>query len=255
MDKERYDSISKLLETYHGKKEQYSDETYNELIDFKQISKSDSIEHRNKRYYEVEGYLSLHEWSVYFNRLRQYEDKKTPLEILNCIHNIYNFTKQDVIEICKILGRATPKRRTLTLYGPSNCGKSLLANALLYPWAPGYIQRDGGTNVHWLEHIYRKSFILWEEPSIHMTNVEDTKLLCGGEKLAINRKNKNIIERLNDPAVIITTNRQVWEYDPSALKNRMLIYTLNNEVDSVYKGYLKPQQIIRYLTVVHDGRL
>lgn len=172
MDTERYHSISKLLETYHGKKEQYSDETYNELIDFKQITKSDSIEHRTKRYYEVESYLNIHEWSVYLNKLRLYEDKNTKIETLDSIHHIYQFTKKDIIEICKILGRAIPKRRTLTLHGPSNCGKSLLANALLYPWAAGYIQRDGGTNVHWLEHIYRKSFVLWEEPSIHLTNIE-----------------------------------------------------------------------------------
>lgn len=254
MDPQRYEKLQALLTNTYGPREQWSDECYNELIDFKQITKDEHIQHKNKRYYDIESYLCLRNRECFYEYFQKYS-KDTPIEKLDRIHQIYRFTLSDVNTIFDVLARAIPKVRTITLHGASNCGKSLLANALLYPWAPGYIQRDGGTNVHWLEHIYRKSFILWEEPSIHLTNIEDTKLLCGGEKLAINRKNKNIIERINDPAVIITTNREIWQYDPEALQNRMVIFRLNNTVSEYIKDYIEPREIIKYLCVIHDGRL
>lgn len=147
----------------------------------------------------------------------------------------------------KVIARDIPKKRSLVFYGDSNCGKSLLANALALPFSPGYIQRDGGTNVHWLENIYRKSLVIWEEPSIHMTNIEDVKLLLGGEKIVINRKNKHLVERLNGAAVIITTNKEVWYYDEKALRNRMVIFHLKVPVESVTHSIITPGEILDYL--------
>lgn len=248
------DVISAALAKTYGVREQWCDEYYWQLIDTNVITRTDMDKHKYAQFCRTESQLAVHEYGVYLDILRKYAGN-TSVHNLNVIHSIYNFNKYDVVSIFEILGRHNPKRRCLCLYGPSNCGKSLLANCLLYPWAPGYIQRDGGTNVHWLEHIYRKSFILWEEPSIHMTNLEDTKLLLGGERIAINRKNKPIIERINDPAVIITTNRQIWQYDPNALQNRMKIFKLNQTVNDITSKYIKPQDIISYLIAVHDGRL
>lgn len=169
------------------------------------------------------------------------------------LHAIYNFNKYDVTTIFACIMRCFPKKRTLVFYGPSNCGKSLLANALCTPFAPGYIQRDGGTNVHWLENIYRKCLIIWEEPSIHMTNIEDVKLLMGAERLIINRKNKHLVERLNRPSVIVTTNKPFWEYDPQALKNRCIIYYLNNNIENYTKLNITSADILDYLCHIYEG--
>lgn len=123
---------------------------------------------------------------------------------------------------------------------------------MLAPVAPGYIQRDGGTNVHWLENIYRKSVVLWEEPSIHMTNIEDTKLILGGETLVINRKNKPLLERPAGPAVVVTTNKQFWAYQPQTLMNRCCIYPRDNVLPG--KEKYKREDIVSYLCDVYDGR-
>lgn len=170
----------------------------------------------------------------------------------NTLHSLFGFSREDVEVMFKIISRDIPKQRGLVFYGPSNCGKSILANALCLPFAPGYIQRDSGANVHWLENIYRKSIILWEEPSVHMTNIEDTKLILGGEKIAINRKNKHIVERLNGAAVIVTTNRAFWEYDREALLNRIVIFNFSRPVESVTNKYIHPGEILDYLLSLLD---
>lgn len=250
-------TVAPYLEAIEGKREQYCEEYYEQLIDSEKITKKEAKEHQNLVYIRVESILNLHDPLILYGIYKQYQLKHMDCEDrsrLCRLHRVYKFNKSDVQCMFEILSRTIPKKRCLCFYGPSNTGKSLLANGLLYPFAPGYIQRDGGTNVHWLEHIYRKSFILWEEPSIHMTNIEDTKLLLGGERIAINRKNKKIIERINDPAVIVTTNRSFWEYDKNALLNRMTVYTLSVPISAYVKEYITPVDIITYLCCVYDGR-
>lgn len=171
----------------------------------------------------------------------------------NILHQIYNFSKEDVTTIFNCIMRNFYKKRTLVFYGPSNCGKSLLANALCLPFSPGYIQRDSGTNVHWLENIYRKNLILWEEPSIHMTNIEDVKLLLGGERIIINRKNKHLVERINRPCVIISTNKQFWEYEPNTLKSRIIIFYMYNEIDTITKKFITNHDVLDYLCAIYEG--
>lgn len=151
------------------------------------------------------------------NLLNDYNFDK---EIVNEIHSVLNIDKPKLLKWLKVLLRDHAKIKSLVFYGKSNTGKSIIANALLYPFAPGLIMRAGTTNVHWLEAIYRKNFILWEEPTVTMTTIEDVKLLMGGETIIINRKNEHLIERKAGPAVLITTNRSFWNYRVDEIGNR-----------------------------------
>lgn len=170
------------------------------------------------------------------------------------LHKLWGLRQAAVNDWFKIVCRAYPKVRTLVLHGTSNAGKSLLANALLLPVAPALIQRDGGSNVHWLENLHRKSIVLWEEPSIHMSNIEDCKLIFGGERIVINRKNKPLIDRPPGPAVVVTTNAAFWEYGAGEpIRNRLHIYHFHKPVESVTKQTLNLQDIATYLCQVYDG--
>lgn len=225
------------------------DEEHNLTIDRGLCTKQQSAYLKLKNYLDLEDLLQQNDWTILKEIYDPFRHENVGRQT---IHKIFNFSRQDVIDIFRIIARDIPKRRTVVFYGPSNCGKSLLANALAKPFSPGYIQRDGGTNVHWLENIYRKSLILWEEPSIHMTNIEDVKLLLGGENIVINRKNKHLVERLNGAAVIITTNREFWEYEPETIKNRCYIKYLSVSVESVTKQQLHLGEILDYLLDLLD---
>lgn len=217
------------------------------MIDAKKITKATSEHLKLKQFMETEDLLNNNNWRILLDVYEQYRHENIGRDKL---HQIFNLSCDDVITIFSIITRSIPKKRGIVFYGPSNCGKSLLANALCVPFAPGFIQRDSGTNVHWLENIYRKSIVIWEEPSIHMSNIEDTKLLLGGEKIAINRKNKHIVERLNGAAVIVTTNKQVWKYDEAPILNRIYKKEFATPVESVTQSIITPGEILDYVCSV-----
>lgn len=241
------------MQRLYGNKLQYYDSEYDNALDegiFE--SKKDAIRDKYKRYTHVEELLSTRDKCIWRECLQLLYKPSPTLD--NDLHKLWKLQQQTVQEWFGILARADPKIRTVTFVGRSNSGKSLIAKALTAPFAPGYIQRDGGTNVHWLENLYRKSVILFEEPSIHMSNIEDLKLVFGGERIIINRKNKQLIDRPPGPAVIVTTNKEFWHYDPEPLLNRMRIYTFDTKVDSIIPGYIENESVIRYLCDVYDGR-
>lgn len=246
------DGIKILLERNCGKKYQYTDEEIWTLVDQKIIPYRDAMDYLLNQYISGEslfcGILRTKEnWYYALNASgREYYEADQ-------MHELFKLKKETVHEWFALLSRCLPKKRGLVFYGPSNTGKSLLARALTSGINCGYIQRDGGTNVHWLENIYRKNCIIWEEPSVHMVNIEDVKLLLGGEPIVVNRKNKCIISKTNDPPVIITTNFHFWNYQPETLLNRISKYAFHRKIDSKGK-YLGRRQITSYVLDVYDGR-
>lgn len=239
------------MERYFGYKTQYTDYEYDLAMDLEIFqTKKEAIKDKFNKYMYLEEMLNMGEESIWYNLLRDRSNPSITDDKIKEIHEQFGLTQRQVKQWFKVLCRGYPKKRTLVFYGASNCGKSLLANALMSPIAPAYIQRDGGTNVHWLENLYRKSVVLWEEPSIHMSNIEDVKLLLGGETLPINRKNKQIIERPKGPAVLITTNNQFWYYQPQTLLNRIFIFEFNNTIDK----FIEEKDLVSYLMQIYDGR-
>lgn len=237
------------MQSYFGHKFQYSDFEYDLALDIGFIkSKSEAQQLQLKAYLSLENKLNKKHNSLWRELLQPYYQNNIE-EKLVAIHADFGLNKETVHTWFDILCRVYDKKRTLVFYGVSNSGKSLLAAALLQPITPGYIQRDGGTNVHWLENIHRKSVILWEEPSIHLTNIEDVKLLLEGNTLVINRKNKNLIERPAGPAVLITTNKRFWLYQPETLLNRVCIFNFNNSITQHYER----NELISYVCAVYDG--
>lgn len=232
------------LQAYFNNNREISDFEFSLAVDLSLIKSNQKTSLSVQQFLNTEKVLSK---GYIIIQLRKHQKD------INCddLHSIYQLNQKTVSEWISILAREDPKKRTLVFYGKSNSGKSQLANALLYPFNIGRIQRDGGTNVHWLENIHLKSFILWEEPTIHLTNIEDVKLLLGGENLVINRKNKNLIDRPTGAAVIITCNKAFWNYEREPLLNRINIYQFTN---TSFKRFISIQETITYLCQVYDGR-
>lgn len=232
------------MEEYFGQKTQYLDSEYDLAIDLGVFKTQCSArQDRLARFLDLENQLDGNP----DNWLKTLESFRITLskERFNELHKDFQLSPNQVYEWFCILARKHKKRTSIVFYGTSNSGKSLLANALVAGVAPGMIQRDCGANDHWLEHIYMKSVLLWEEPTINMINIEDVKLILGGESIIVNRKNKALLERTNPAAVIITTNRQFWQYDPVTLKNRCWIYDFGNSLSS--KNVYSKKEIVSYL--------
>lgn len=216
--------MQSLLIDNFGYRNQYYESDYDTIKDLHGIKKNDITTYQLTNFLENEEILNDPDFDCkldwYTNELKLCVNEHLNKEIVNEIHEIIGLTKQRVIDWLKVLLRNHAKVKSLVFYGKSNAGKSIIANALLFPFAPGRIMRAGTTNVHWLEAIYRKNFILWEEPSVTMSTLEEVKLLMGGETIVINRKNKQLIERPAGPAVLITTNRAFWNYNKEEIGNR-----------------------------------
>lgn len=239
------------MNTLFGEKVQYKDYEYELALDFGIFeSKKEALKDQFDRYIALEELLNQHTGSVWRELLQPH---RKDLGNGNLLHSIWNLDTATVRLWFDIICRKDPKRRTIVLYGNSNTGKSLLVKALTYPVAPGYIVRDSGANVHWLENIHRKNILVWEEPSIHLTIIEDVKLLLGGEEIPINRKNKPIITRPSGPSVIISTNKQFWYQDPQPLLNRIFISEFTTNVSQLTSDYIEIGEIIDYLCQVYDG--
>lgn len=243
--------LKSLLTEYFGDKIQYRDGE----IDLVKQLKSKTIDDKK---FKVQQFMSLEAMIKDVDYMKQMYHTlglsyQLSDEAFDDIHSQLKLSHDKIDSWLNILFRIHPKKRTLVFHGASNCGKSVVANALLYPFAPGFIQRDGGTNVHWLEGIYMKNFILWEEPSVHMSNVEDVKLVLGGETIAINRKNKHILERLAGPAVLITTNNRFWNYKPQELMNRITIEEFYRPI--TFKNKYEPKDFFAYLNKVWSWKI
>lgn len=148
------------------------------------------------------------------------------------IDSIYRLSIADTIDIVNCMAHLNLKKNAICFIGPSNSGKSILARALLLPFAPGGIQRDGGTNVHWLENTIYKNYVLWEEPIITCETREDSKLICGGERHVVNVKNKPLQFKEDKSVVLVTTNTPFWLTDLSrALQNRLIIKEFGQQIE------------------------
>lgn len=123
------------------------------------------------------------------------------------------------------------KKNTFVLEGPSNAGKSAFIRPLLQLLRYGEIVNGGN---FMFEDTVNKQIIIWEEPLIGKSMVDDCKLLFEGSEHKVIIKNKSS-EMVGRTPVFITTNKPIWLYcsiDKDALANRCYFYTFRKTVDS-----------------------
>ena len=124
------------------------------------------------------------------------------------------------------LDRNCGKTNAFVLTGPSNCGKSTMfarpIEGLMR--SVGRIPQMNSTSVFIFEGCYNKRLISVEECNITKANVEQCKLIFGGEPCQVNKKYVDSGIIIPPTPVIATSNQQPWLYcitEEEPLRNRM----------------------------------
>ena len=128
------------------------------------------------------------------------------------------------------------KRNTLCFRGVANAGKSQLM-ATYVQWMVGnhYGKPSNNKNSSFpFDNCVNKRLILWEEPLVVPENIEDVKLLMGGEELRADIKFDSMMNVGRTP-LIITTNNKLSKYmneAQDALSKRMFEFWFSKALDS-----------------------
>lgn len=126
------------------------------------------------------------------------------------------------------------KINTLVFQGATNTGKSLLANLITDNLLVGLVSRASDQSAFAFQNLVNKRVALFEEPRITQQNVNDMKLLLGGEKsLDVQVKHQDS-EPLPRTPVIITTNDDLGQWVPSTdaepLHSRTITFRLTERI-------------------------
>ncbi|QQP40549.1 Uncharacterized protein FKW44_014634, partial [Caligus rogercresseyi] len=124
-----------------------------------------------------------------------------------------------------------PKVNAFVLQGPTNCFKSTLFRLLFDGLNFTPMTRTAGNNNFYLQSCLNKDYIIWEEPMVTTTDINEWKLLLEGAPVKASVKSPDSI--LKRTPFFITTNHSLSKWisadDAAALQERMYVYTLSQK--------------------------
>lgn len=115
-------------------------------------------------------------------------------------------------KLTRVINRRSGKRNTFWVHGTSNAGKTQLMLSFVnayFPHSFGVPNNSIRTQFTFNDCMNRR-VILWEEPFINADNIEDCKLLFGGQDLRTDAKYQTSAIVESTP-VIITSNSELWK--------------------------------------------
>lgn len=122
------------------------------------------------------------------------------------------------------------KKNTMYLWGVSNAGKTTLAMNFVKNFFEGAVGRplNQVRSSFRFQDCINKAVILWEEPQLIKDEIEDCKLLFGGQEVPANVKYQGSVAVPSTP-VIVTANQSVerlmWTgFGDDVWKNRVYSY-------------------------------
>jgi hypothetical protein len=127
------------------------------------------------------------------------------------------------------------KINSIVLEGPTNTGKSLLANILLTDTKPTRIARERDKSNFHLDQLPNSTAVIFEEPIIDQTTIGTWKLLLEGAPIPTDMKHadKELIDRL---PIFVTTNQPLWNWvgndDIPPIKQRIFVFFLSASISS-----------------------
>lgn len=166
------------------------------------------------------GYMPID--SVYYDTDLSFDILK---EILNFQFNdddilIYNF----VLDLWKVLERYQPKLNTLLIHGPPSSGKNFFIDCFLdYLLVKGNLGNPNKNNQFAYQECFGKRVILWNEPNYESSEIDNLKMLLGGDVMSARVKNKDDAAVYRTPIVILTNNIVSIMNNP-AFKDRIAQY-------------------------------
>ena len=128
------------------------------------------------------------------------------------------------------MDKSVMKINTLWFYGPSNAGKSLIANSIVESarFYCNIMDFDERTSFP-LNDAPGKRVILINEPDIGERRIELVKNIMEGQDVAINVKNQRGVTLPRTP-LVFCSNKTLWHFclnEASAIMNRCFMYTFN----------------------------
>ena len=134
------------------------------------------------------------------------------------------------------------KINTLVLQGPTNAGKSLIADTLVSLCKPEEISRERDNSGFHLDQLPEASAVIFEEPCITPTNVSTWKLLFEGKlvKTDIKHKDKEGIRRL--PIWVTTASKITTNIDSNEacqVNQRIKIFQFTHSIHHRQEDYTK----------------
>ena len=187
--------------------------------------------HENIKYYK---HVPLAE--LLLNEIHSYMEKHETIEetFHECVEWLEYLLQENEIDIAEFLAwnscikdmRYT-KINTLVLQGPTNAGKSLIADALVSICQPEEIIRERDNSGFHLDQLPEASAVIFEEPCITPVNVGTWKLLFEGKQIKtdIKHKDKEGIRRL--PIWITTATKvtaNIDSYEACQVNQRLKIF-------------------------------
>ena len=164
-----------------------------------------------------------------------YYDIDTSVIWLNKILTINNINKDRFFKDVKsVMDKSVMKINTLWFYGPSNVGKSLIANSIVESarFFCNIIDFNERTSFP-LNDAPGKRVILINEPDIGERRIELVKNIMEGQDVAINVKNQMGVTLPRTP-LVFCSNKTLWHFcmnEASAIMNRRYMYTFNTYDD------------------------
>lgn len=170
-----------------------------------------------------------HELTKPFYR-HYHKQESTCTTCLSSQHYIMELLRQNGIDplefftwVLIIMDHHIPKRNTLFLTGPSNTGKTMLANLIIKNFNYAFVTRSGNTNQFYLENCLNRRVLSFEEPLFGSNTIDDMKMALGGEEFEIQKK-YSLPGVLRQTPIIMTANKPLFPYiahqDAIAVNNR-----------------------------------
>lgn len=131
-------------------------------------------------------------------------------------------------DLIRIVNRRNGKKNTMWIQGISDSGKSQFMESFCRTYFMdqyGTPNNNPKTTFIWNDCLFKR-LILWEEPHITIDNIEDTKIILGGQDCRVDAKYQTGAVLIGTP-FIITSNHELWYNCPEqrqALMNRVVRY-------------------------------
>lgn len=159
-----------------------------------------------------------------------------------------------VRDLEKVLNCEEAKINCLFLLGPSNTGKSFIAQGIAYHFITGYASCANSVSEFSYENFLNKSLILLEEPFVTDATCDDMKNILAGASIKVGKTYMSKQDLYRTP-VIMTGNHEnlgkgyLNPKDEIALRNRLCIYEFGEPY--VPSMYITPEQLADWILFIY----
>lgn len=148
-------------------------------------------------------------------------------ESLDIMLKLLNFQCQSahafVYDLYNLIEKLVPKKNTMCVIGPPNCGKSYFFDAVVNLFCNyGQIANFNRYQQFPLMDCVNRRILIWDEPMCETSAYEDLKMLFGGGKMRVKVKYHGDAEIDRTP-VIVTANNYIFPND-AAFNSRLTVY-------------------------------